>query len=1359
MAILAGLGLHLVTRSWFIVGRLRPQLEARLGAAIAIGSASYEGGGRFMVRDLSVRSPDHEGPAAEILMVGEALIDVDLGELLRRRVRLLRVDLDRVTLRLSEDAGRSGSFNLTALQPRWESDPRRAPAWPPTITIHQATIEVGQHQGAAFELSGRRRVRGSMQPAGSEPGTFRFNLDEITEGGGRLPEGLAVEGQWDVPAERVHGQVQGLALDRRAHGMCPAAVRVWWDRMELSGRLGLAQLDLSAADGVSVSFDVDDVGLTLPVETQGLWARYQDGAIVTAAGRPRMQVRRGAIRVGPDQLVLDGLVGELRSAGADEVPSVPYEVTLHLGASDQAGWTRADRPLEEVLRTAPFTLTARARQSTGPRGEAAPAPAELPVQLARLMQRFRLRDWQLDTEVRVQRGAPRAGPDGSVMAAPLRMHGRADVLQATGAYEKFPYLLEEIRAILEFDEEAILIETLTARAAGAGRVTLAGQVGPLTGEPGVALTLKAEGLELDERLRAALRPGEQRLYDDLFHAESAESLRRAGLLPEGDEPGGAVDLDLTITRAAGPAQPTVVQGSVSLRHATVLPRVFPYPLRAVGGTLLWEPGGVRIAGDGLPITAPGGGRGRLSGAIQMERGPEGTRARPRLALAIRGNRIERRLLAAIPPDGARRAAGDWPGASLARAAQTIADMELAGDLDATGSIASDPEGALLYDLDLELHHGRARIPEAWRGGLPPHDDAAWAVDDVEGRAHVSNHEVWLDDLHGRLRESPIRAWGRIPIGGAWGEGVTVRADELRFDGASLAAAAGGAEAGLEWLRRFEPRGTMAVEYAYGGPGGGRLSVLPVSLTAAVDGEPLLLRRTQGAVAIERDRLVLDELGLAVRAGEAAQGEIRLSGEVRRGEAQPLMRLSGTWQDGRFECPILTGVVGQRWTHLGGGAVPRGAFDAEFEINAPPGPAQERLRATLRPRTLLLDRGRGTIEATFDPGSRIRVREDSIEADPVAGMLHGAGGFDVRGVIDLGPATACDLEVEFNGDLGSAATGRILPDVARSALEGMRYQDGSGSEIVQGRLKLARNATDGSWAGSFGAALVTHGAAASAGIDLSEITGRLDFELEWGPRRPVRFELAADLERFRAQGHLVEGARARAELLEDGSAIRVTDVGGTLYGGALSAAARVGLSRGRDWTIEVSVAGAGIDAFLAQAGASAAASEPRDGSEGRLYGSVALCGQRGVAASRRGRGTVRALGSVTQLPLVLRVMQVTHLTAPVLWGDPDYLDSEFFIAGDTLTFERLLFESSFGQTSPLQLLGTGDLDLRTQELDATFRSRGGWFFRDVLGEIGDQLYVIRVTGPLSNPAASVVALPGLRGTANKLSGAATPFPED
>jgi hypothetical protein len=552
---------------------------------------------------------------------------------------------------------------------------------------------------------------------------------------------------------------------------------------------------------------------------------------------------------------------------------------------------------------------------------------------------------------------------------------------------------------------------------------------------------------------------------------------------------------------------------------------------------------------------------------------------------------------------------------------------------------------------------------------------------------------------------------------------------------------------------------MAVEYAYGGPGGGRLSVLPVSLTAAVDGEPLLLRRTQGAVAIERDRLVLDELGLAVRAGEAAQGEIRLSGEVRRGEAQPLMRLSGTWQDGRFECPILTGVVGQRWTHLGGGAVPRGAFDAEFEINAPPGPAQERLRATLRPRTLLLDRGRGTIEATFDPGSRIRVREDSIEADPVAGMLHGAGGFDVRGVIDLGPATACDLEVEFNGDLGSAATGRILPDVARSALEGMRYQDGSGSEIVQGRLKLARNATDGSWAGSFGAALVTHGAAASAGIDLSEITGRLDFELEWGPRRPVRFELAADLERFRAQGHLVEGARARAELLEDGSAIRVTDVGGTLYGGALSAAARVGLSRGRDWTIEVSVAGAGIDAFLAQAGASAAASEPRDGSEGRLYGSVALCGQRGVAASRRGRGTVRALGSVTQLPLVLRVMQVTHLTAPVLWGDPDYLDSEFFIAGDTLTFERLLFESSFGQTSPLQLLGTGDLDLRTQELDATFRSRGGWFFRDVLGEIGDQLYVIRVTGPLSNPAASVVALPGLRGTANKLSGAATPFPED
>ena len=54
-----------------------------------------------------------------------------------------------------------------------------------------------------------------------------------------------------------------------------------------------------------------------------------------------------------------------------------------------------------------------------------------------------------------------------------------------------------------------------------------------------------------------------------------------------------------------------------------------------------------------------------------------------------------------------------------------------------------------------------------------------------------------------------------------------------------------------------------------------------------------------------------------------------------------------------------------------------------------------------------------------------------------------------------------------------------------------------------------------------------------------------------------------------------------------------------------------------------------------------------------------------------------------------------------------------------------------------------MDFNTFELDTRFRSRGGVLLvRDLIGGIGDQLYVIKVTGPLGDPKTSVVPLPAL-----------------
>ena len=87
---------------------------------------------------------------------------------------------------------------------------------------------------------------------------------------------------------------------------------------------------------------------------------------------------------------------------------------------------------------------------------------------------------------------------------------------------------------------------------------------------------------------------------------------------------------------------------------------------------------------------------------------------------------------------------------------------------------------------------------------------------------------------------------------------------------------------------------------------------------------------------------------------------------------------------------------------------------------------------------------------------------------------------------------------------------------------------------------------------------------------------------------------------------------------------------------------------------------------------------------------------------------------------------------------DYADSKFFITGDRVVFERLSLECS-----TLQLLGEGEMNFDTFQLNLRFRPRGTFEpLRDIIGGINDQLMAIKVTGTLSDPISTIIALPGL-----------------
>ena len=122
--LVAGFVLWLVTRSWFIVDRVTPLLEQRIGGEVAIGGASYDGDGKVTLRDVRVALLDAAGTGG-----GDRADRPRRGEapgraLLRGQVDIEQSSLDDVHVRVSESRRDAGEFNFMTLRPT-AGDPNR----------------------------------------------------------------------------------------------------------------------------------------------------------------------------------------------------------------------------------------------------------------------------------------------------------------------------------------------------------------------------------------------------------------------------------------------------------------------------------------------------------------------------------------------------------------------------------------------------------------------------------------------------------------------------------------------------------------------------------------------------------------------------------------------------------------------------------------------------------------------------------------------------------------------------------------------------------------------------------------------------------------------------------------------------------------------------------------------------------------------------------------------------------------------------------------------------------------------------------------------------------------------------------
>ena len=1408
---LAGGSWWYVTRSSFIIKQVTPQLEAKLGGDVQIGHARYLGDGILLFEDMTLRAPFPGGKAARVLQIGRTRVALDEGRLWHGEALIKDITLDDVILRLSENAKAPGVFNYHALRPDWSLEEIEKPELLPSVRINSAVIELGMHVRDAYIENGRRRVAGHMHPSPDGGGTYIFELGELDENDVSLgKDGVFIKGQWNVQTLALQARIDGLALDERALAMCPQMARIWWDRMDLQGRVAYATVERTSEGPLTVELHVDEVALTIPIGPEDFWACYREGRVEQVTAQPRMRVSGGTIKLQGDRLTLINLQGEVGGAdGQIQIIGVPYLVNLTIEQLPSLDWEKKEQWLDEVLNSAPFTMSIRTDDFRLPKvTDDATAPGvELPRQLAYLLAKFNLSGWSLSTEVDVSRAPPVLDENGQPQPSPILTKGQAYISDASGAFNKFPYPLEDVDGYVQFDSEQVTVHYLTGKGSDDAPVRISGTIAPPGNDAAVSLKLIAHDLPLDDRFRQALRPGERAAFDSLLHRPTFQRLQSAGLLVDDAaieqarhdldaakaalaqqrqevrtdesqadravwprtiarletlieagpfELGGRVDLDLTIDRPFGPDQPTTVTGTVTVQSADVLYDRFPYPIHVHGGVIAVERDRISL-GEGLAISTPGMGRGTATGDIKLRRDDGSKHAAPDLQIAIRGDELNEALFAAVPRIRRREAgtggATDRDNPREHRAARILSAIGLKGLLNYTGTVSTDADGRIVFDFAVKLSQGSAAPTDELLsimrdlGLLWPR---GFSLDSVEGVFRVTPSRVELADVKGR------RGDGRVTVSGFIGVGddsnatdVTVRFDDLAVEKyiVNLAPGEGERRAAALW-DRYQPRGTYDAELHYraadGKPEPVQLVVWPQALEIQIDGQPVQLARERGSLTLQGSQVVFQDLALRVHSHNGDDGLLVLNGSYGLAEETQTLQLDGTWSGGNLASPLITEVMtligAQAQAQRYASYQPSGSFDAQFTYHSPVGDRPASFLCKIQPHTIAFRLDDVPITLELEEESEIIFMPDKVLLRNIAGR-NADGTFRIAGSFDLADLLEADLELAYVGRIDSPQLRAFLPRQIRSTIDDLAIEANQPVRLERGRLTLKQvQGTEAStrWHTTFAGRLDLKQTSFHAGVDFSEVDGTLDLIIDTAPDANPKLDIRATAVTAKALGRVLTNAEAHITLSDDGKRLVVDELRADLCRGVVTAHATIGLAPASDYALSLEIAGIDLEDFAHVQGEQPGNPKNGNGPKGELFGSLSLAGDRNEPLSRRGRGAARVIhAQIANLPLALRLLQLLELMPPVS-GSLDFADAAFYITGDRVVFDRLSLECV-----TLQLLGEGEMDFNSLELDLRFRTRGTFgLVRDVVAQISDRLLAIVVTGTLGDPKVTIVPLPAV-----------------
>lgn len=1271
------------------------RLADAIGGDVRIDDIEWIDGSNLSLEGVSVSVLGMSGPAAEVIHIDRMSVGWSGG------IGNFQIDdivVHEAVIRLMER--NSWDLTLADLRPAGGSGAGTPDSFP-RVQLESLRIESGALLGSRFVIKGQARFVGELMPLRDGTGGLSFSMHEV-EGGT-----ASLTGTYSLADDRLSATANGISLGHESQQLIPFwTIRQSAEQLQLTGEVDEITIDRRHGEPITASMYLDDVSIKLDPAVLGIrdhfWEKFLDGRILRDADSvpPRLFVESGLVEFRGDEFEISALEGYIAS---DErwgnSVRVPYHVDLLL--ADLAAVASLDNvdEMAAALERVPFRLDVTANEVLFEKGHLAVVPADA----ARILELFHVRQCDVDMDLSFDR---------KLNGDPIDVNGRLTLSNGRGAYDRFPYPLHDLDAVIKLVDDDIKVVTLTANGSGDSSVVITGRVEATKGRD-LAVRIQASEVPLDRVLVEAMPPRAGATLRDVFSRENINVAAGPGVEHQ------IVELDLLVQQDED--EHLTIGGVIPFEHLRMTWSEFPLTLLLGEGRLRWDEDLHMEGPSGGPIaarTAQGGGLGEFHGAIliPLGEGPGGGW----IEFDVVDERIDANLLEALRQvsggSTAVLSAGALEGVLQAKGRIEIDGDEIRYDIETSirrGSLAVTPELDELVGLQLDGPLGGGHLL------------------DLEGSINVSNEGIELVPLSIRAAGADIVLNGTPRDGG-----------ELRVDATGLHVG--------RWLLQYFPdsiRSEVQDLWSAWGPWGrfdavvqlggkvlGPISVDLVGLAMEIDGGQRVSLRS-GTIAIREGGTSFKSVLLEIASESLAAMPVEVRGRVATdgSDAELLIdmdRLSLELPLLREVVMLFTGVQGERtWGSLSPGG------DVSLHANWNRSRATESWKIGLDPRTVeatwrsrrLLFRDAGGSSIVLGPGRAIIER--------LAGTV-GAAAIDVSGSIDFDPVKI-EVGGQYEGSLGDDLLLSLAGPAWEDVLAVIELDDAGQSRIDPFSVSLEQAGED--WDGTIDGQVELVGAALTTGLRLTNVNADIEASITLASGEPtIDLQVGRGLATVRDATLTDIAGTIKSDPTDAAPGrIRIGDLTGELGGGRVVVSGEAGGVDGA-WSAGVSLANARLSRLFP--GAEKPGKPP---STGKVDAALHLRGRAGAGGETTGVGEFRVQeGHLRTLPAVVAIQQVLQLSSPVVSAIA-FVDVDFFLHGGTATLSHIVLASGPFGKGGFSLLGEGTLDLETMDVRARLRPRGAWpIVSDVIGALQDQFYEISMEGGVGDPEVGIVPLPGL-----------------